>query len=49
VKAAADDPTLLRDADPDSMDPQIVAGLEKLEHALEPHPVEPETLRYAPA
>jgi multidrug resistance protein MdtO len=49
VNAAADDPGLLCNADPDTMDARIVASLEKLEHALEPHPVDPQALRYASA
>jgi multidrug resistance protein MdtO len=49
VNAAADDPGLLHNTDPGNMGPQIVAGLEKLESALEPHPVEPGVARYAPA
>jgi multidrug resistance protein MdtO len=49
VNAAADDPGLLHNTDPGNMDPKIAAGLDKLEYALEPHPVEPGAVRYAPA
>ena len=49
VNATADDLGLLHNAVPGNMGPQIIAGLEELEYALEPHPVEPGAVRYAPA